>query len=308
MLIRTSVEDDLDQLVNLLGDQSVNTAHPARYTELLAAGQYRHDFTWVAEEGGRLVAAAVWWSFPGASRPFALDGLYALPDRTDSVTLWTELIRQVTSTAPAGEEPPSYHIFLPPDWRSDAAIQSALATRSAAARAAGMTQELERLRFEWLSDTPVPERSTRLTFRAEPDDQAFLDVFQRVAAGSLDANTHDAIARAGLAGYAQEDLDMYKEMPGERSWWKLAYDSAGDLVGFGIPSRNNGGPVVGFLGVVPEHRGHAYAADLLAEITADLVDLGADRIAADTDLGNVPMANTFRRLGYRQFAVRLVLS
>ena len=308
MHIRTSVEADLDQLITLLGDQSVNTAHPARYTEFLANGQYRPEFTWVAEEDGRLVAAAVWWSFPGASRPLALDGLYALPDRTDSVTLWTQLIQQVIATASAEDEPPSYHIFLPPDWRSDASIRSALEPRLAAAKAAGMPHELERLRFEWLSDTPVPDRSTRLTFRAEPGDQAFLDVFQRVATGSLDAGTRDAIARAGLAGYAQEDLDTYKEMPGERSWWKLAYDSAGDLVGFAIPSRNNGGPVVGFLGVVPEHRGHAFAADLLAEITADLAELGAERIAADTDLGNVPMANTFRRLGYRQFAVRLVLS
>jgi GNAT superfamily N-acetyltransferase len=306
--IRTSVESDLDQLLALLGDKSVNTAHPDRYAQFLADGQYRHEFTWVAEEGDRLVAAAVWWSFAGSSRPIALDGLYALPDRTDSVTLWTELIRQVTSTVSAEDEPPSYHIFLPPDWRSDAEIQAALEPRLRAAKAAGMTNVLERLRFEWLDDTPVPARSARLTFRAEPDDQVFLDVFKRVAAGSLDANTHDAIARAGLDEYAQEDLDAYHEMPGERSWWKLAYDSAGDLVGFAIPSRNNGGPVVGFLGVVPEHRGHAYAADLLAEITADLADLGAQRIAADTDLGNVPMANTFRRLGYRQFAVRLVLS
>ncbi|NUR47134.1 MAG: GNAT family N-acetyltransferase [Hamadaea sp.] len=308
MHIRTSVEADLDQLLTLLSDKSVNTAHPERFTEFLANGQYRREHTWVAEEGDRLVAAAVWWSFPGASGPIALDGLYALPDRTDSVALWTQLIQQVTSTASADSEPPSYHIFLPPGWRDDAPIRAALEPRLAAAKAAGMTNELERLRFEWLSDTPVPDRSTRLTFRAEPDDQAFLDVFQRVAAGSLDGNTHDTIARAGLAGYAQEELETYHEMPGERSWWKLAYDNAGDLVGFAIPSRNNGGPVVGFLGVVPEHRGHGYAADLLAEITADLADLGAERIAADTDLGNVPMANTFRRLGYGQFAVRLVLS
>ncbi|MEV6969960.1 GNAT family N-acetyltransferase [Hamadaea sp. NPDC051192] len=308
MLIRTSVEADLDQLLTLLGDQSVNTAHPERYTQYLADGHYRHEFTWVAEDGDRLIAAAVWWSFPGASRPFALDGLYALPDRTDSVALWTELIQQVTSTASADGEPPSYHIFLPPGWRADAEIQAALEPRIAAAKAAGMKDELERLRFEWLSDTPVPERSTRLTFRPEPDDQAFLDVFQRVAAGSLDGGTHESIARAGLAGYAQETLDTYQEMPGERSWWKLAYDSDGDLVGFAIPSRNNAGPVVGFLGVVPEQRGHGYAADVLAEITADLADLGAERIAADTDFGNVPMANTFRRLGYSNFAVRLVLS
>jgi RimJ/RimL family protein N-acetyltransferase len=75
-----------------------------------------------------------------------------------------------------------------------------------------------------------------------------------------------------------------------------------------MPSANNGGPVVGFLGVVPEHRGNGYGADLLAEITADLADLGSQRITADTDLSNKPMAAVFQRLGYRNFAVRLVLS
>jgi GNAT superfamily N-acetyltransferase len=307
--IRTSVEVDLDQILAHLGTQSINTAHRNRYVEFLDNGQYRREFTWVAEDGdGRIAAVAVWWSVPGANRPIALDGLFADPGIADPVPLWTELIQQVTRAAPAGEEPPSYHIFLPPGWRDDTEIQAALQPRLAAAAAAGMTEVLERLRFEWLAETAVPARSQRLAFRTEPDDEAFLDVFRRVAAGSLDANTRDTIARAGLDGYAREDLDLYKTMPGERGWWKLAYDKSDDLVGFAIPSRNHAGPVVGFLGVVPEHRGHGYADDLLAEITADLADLGAQRIAADTDSTNVPMANSFRRLGYRQFAVRLVVS
>jgi GNAT superfamily N-acetyltransferase len=306
---RKSVEADLDQILALLDEKSINTAHRDRYVEFLENGQYRREFTWVAEDGdGRVVAVAVWWTFPSADRPIALDGLFAAPAVTDPVAVWTELVEQVMRDAPATDEPPSYHIFLPPGWRADAEIQAALQPRRAAAAAAGMTEALERLRFEWLAETPVPTRSQRLTFRAEPDDEAFLDVFRRVAAGSLDASTRDTIARAGLDGYAREDLEMYKTMPGERGWWKLAYDKAGDLIGFAIPSRNNGGPVVGFLGVLPEHRGHGYAGDLLAEITADLADLGAQRIAADTDVENVPMANSFRRLGYREFAVRLVLS
>ena len=309
MNIRTSVEISLDQILVLLDEKSINTAHRDRYVEFLESGQYRREFTWVAEDGdGRVAAVAIWWTFPSADRPFALDGLFAAPAVTDPVPLWTELVQQVVRDAPADEEPPSYHIFLPPGWREDAEIQAALQPRLAAAAGAGMTEILERLRFEWLAEMSVPARSQRLTFRTEPDDEAYLDVFRRVAAGSLDASTRDAIARAGLDGYACEDLGMYKTMPGERGWWKLAYDKSGDLVGFAIPSRNNGGPVVGFLGVVPEHRGHGFADDLLAEITADLADLGAQRIAADTDATNVPMANSFRRLGYREFAIRLVVS
>jgi RimJ/RimL family protein N-acetyltransferase len=131
-------------------------------------------------------------------------------------------------------------------------------------------------------------------------------MFAAVADGSLDAGTRDEVRRLGLVGYAEAEVELYKSMPGERSWWRFAYDQAGDLVGFAMPSRNNGGPVVGFLGVLPAHRGHGYAADLLAEITADLADLGAERIVADTDATNMPMAATFDRLGYRRFGIRLV--
>jgi len=122
----------------------------------------------------------------------------------------------------------------------------------------------------------VPQRSQRLTFRPEPDDGAFVDMFRRVAEGSLDAGTGEAVARVGLDRYAHDDLGAYLSMRGPREWWRLAYDSSGGPVGFAIPSRNSGGLVVGFLGVVPEQRGHGYVDDLLAEITADLAGYRAD--------------------------------
>ncbi len=75
-----------------------------------------------------------------------------------------------------------------------------------------------------------------------------------------------------------------------------------------MPSANSGGPVVGFLGVLPSHRGHGYVDDLLAEITADLADMDAQRITADTDATNTPMAAAFDRAGYHRFGIRLVAS
>ena len=54
-----------------------------------------------------------------------------------------------------------------------------------------------------------------------------------------------------------------------------AYDAAGELVGFALPSaEQTGGPVVGYLGVLAEHRGNGYSDDLLAEITHLLVATG----------------------------------
>ena len=65
--------------------------------------------------------------------------------------------------------------------------------------------------------------------------------------------------------------------------------------------------MVGYLGVVPEHRGRGYVDDLLAEITRSHAERGVQRIVADTDAGNVSMARAFERAGYRNFAIRLVL-
>ena len=79
--------------------------------------------------------------------------------------------------------------------------------------------------------------------------------------------------------------------------------------GFGIPSQNTDYPVVGYLGVLPEHRGRGYVDQIRAEITRILVaETGATAIRADTDLENRPMAAAFERAGYRVHGRRLVVS
>ncbi|RPI52033.1 MAG: GNAT family N-acetyltransferase, partial [Acidobacteria bacterium] len=103
-------------------------------------------------------------------------------------------------------------------------------------------------------------------------------------------------------------LACYRGMRGDRAWWRTAHTSDGALVGFTIPSANEDFPVIGYLGVVPEMRGHGYAVDLLAEATRILAANGADCIRADTDALNLPMAATFERAHYRNFGVRLVMS
>lgn len=308
MHIRTMAEPDLARILGCLADKSVNTTTTDRFTQNLASGSYRPEWTWIAEESDLVLGLAVWWGFPDGDRLLTLDCLYADASVADPVPLWADLIGRARRTVNASDEQPDYHIFLPPDWQSDPAAQAAVGPRLTAAARAGLKDVVERLRYEWLPDAGIPATSTRLTFTAEPDDDAFVDVFRRVAEGSLDAHTRAAVARAGADAYAREELAGYRMMPGPRDWWRLAYDGDGQLVGFAMPSANAGGPVVGFLGVLPEHRGHGYVDDLLAEITAFLAGTGAERIVADTDTTNRPMAAAFDRAGYRTFAIRLVAS
>ncbi|NJP94644.1 GNAT family N-acetyltransferase [Nonomuraea sp. FMUSA5-5] len=308
MRFRPAVEDDLDRLLGCVVDESISWSHPDRLLSFLEDGAYGYDRIWLAEDerGGEIKARAVWWSFPGNDRPLALDCLYVAPSVTDRVGLAAELL---TPAHDAFGEAPAYHVFVSGGWRDDPKASAAIAWRWAAAGRAGLTDELERLRYEWTADeAEVPEPSDRLVFRGDDDDEAFVAAFMRVAAGTLDHHTRQAVASMGAQAQAREDVSDYKQMPGERAWWRLAYDKAGELVGVALPSANNGGPVVGYLGVVPEQRGHGYVNDLLAEITRFHAERGVQRIAADTDAGNVPMARAFERAGYRNFAIRLVLS
>ena len=307
MTIRNTVEADLDTILALIEQQkSVNTVTVAQYHNHVAAGMYRDDWNWVVEEDGKIQALAIWWGRDVDEHPYSIDGLY-FAGEGDPVPAWTAIIRQAIASRPDGYEPPEYHFFLDGAWKDDPEVVAELEPRAQAAAAAGLTAVTDRLRYEWKSEYGLPPRSTRLRF--EPaDDDAFVDVFARVSRHSLDAATARDVARLGVEGAARAELEGYKSMPGDRSWWRLAYDADGDLIGFAMPSANAGGPVVGYIGVVPEHRGHGYVDDLLAEITHALVETGAERIRSDTDFGNVPMAKAFERLGYRNFAVRRVLS
>jgi RimJ/RimL family protein N-acetyltransferase len=97
-------------------------------------------------------------------------------------------------------------------------------------------------------------------------------------------------------------------MPAPRSWWRTASTGDGELVGLVMPSRNYQFPVIGYVGVVPEQRGHGFVDDLLAEGTAVLAAEDADVIRADTDAGNAPMAASFARAGYRIVGRRIVMT
>jgi ribosomal protein S18 acetylase RimI-like enzyme len=164
------------------------------------------------------------------------------------------------------------------------------------------------LRFEWTAHLGLEASSGRLLFSPEPDDSQFLNMFRHVAMGSLDQETSRGVTRFGLEGQVRNTLSCYRGMQGHREWWRLACTPEGRLVGFTIPSANEDGAVIGYLGVVPEFRGNGYAVDLLGEATRILAANGAERIRADTDTTNRPMIGAFERGRYRNFGVRLVFS
>lgn len=146
---------------------------------------------------------------------------------------------------------------------------------------------------------PAARADGKLTFRPEPDDEVVLEVLRRVHSATLDAHARKAIeGPGGLDAAAQEELDFFHWCPSPREWLRLAYTPDGEVAGIQVPAHNPSGPCVGFIGVVPEARGHGYGYDLLVECTNFLVEQGAEFVAAATDRGNVPMAAAFARAGY----------
>jgi RimJ/RimL family protein N-acetyltransferase len=264
-----------------------------RYADRAARGEYRPEWTWVALRNGTVVARAAWWAGPEDTAPRALDWL----DFTD-LRAAVELLR----TAPLRAD---YGLRLPPGWRDSPAVRRAAEERIRAAGLAGLTLLVERYRYRWTAACGLPARPGRLDFRPEPDDQVILELFRRAHQGSLDAHARRTIAESGLDAAAQADLNILRWMPSPRGWWRVAYTPGGDLVGLTAPSRNYSDPVIGYIAVVPEQRGHGYAYDLLAEATHLLAGEGADRVVAGTDVTNVPMARAFARAGYRVIEHRI---
>lgn len=256
------------------------------YRTMADRGEYRPQWTWLALRDGVVVACAAWWARPDDPEPLSLDWF----DFTDA----DAAVKLLRVAGHGGE----YGLKLPSGWRDDPAVYAAANARINAAVAGGFTPLVERYRYRWTPDCGLPERPGRLEFRPEPGNDVILDVFRRFAEGSLDAHARRVIAESGVEAAAQEDLDFLLWMPSPRDWWRLAYTPGGELVGLAAPGRNHNDPVIGFIGVVPEQRGHGYAYDLLAEATHLLAAEGVDRIVASTDVPNLPMAKTFAKAGY----------
>lgn len=258
------------------------------YRTVGEGGEYRPEWTWVALRGDRVVARAAWWGGPEDERPVALDWFDVAEGEAAA---GAELLRR----APFRTE---YDLLLPPDWRERPEVVAAVEPRRAAIEDAGMRVLVERFRYRWTPQDGLPERPGRLEFRPEPDDEAVLDVLRRVHSGTLDAHARAAIEEGGSERAARQELDFFHWFPAGREWLQFAYTKEGELVGLHVPAHNPSGPCVGFIGVVPEQRGHGYAYDLLVETTHFLAERGAEFIAAATDEGNFPMAANFAKAGY----------
>jgi RimJ/RimL family protein N-acetyltransferase len=271
----------------------------------LAAGRRRPEWMWIALHGDHLLARIAWWGQTGNDTPSLLD-VFDLADSgadRDRVDTGVSLLRTaMAAVVPAGTRPPEYLRLVPPDWRESAGTRRVVEDRMTALERTGAHLLVERLRFQWHPATPIPEPTGRLHFRPVRDTDEILALMTAVLDGTLDAHSRDDLTRmparqAALRHY-NDELARYRS---PRDWWRIATLPDAQPVGFVTPARNDYNPVIGYLAVLPEHRGNGYIDDILAEGTRILNAHNVPRIRAATDLGNTPMANAFHRAGYVNF-------
>ncbi|MCX5143673.1 GNAT family N-acetyltransferase [Streptomyces sp. NBC_00338] len=272
----------------------------------LATGRRRPEWMWVALRGDRVLARIAWWSKDGKEPLFLdffdLDDTLPEPERGEA---GLRLLEAATAAVvPAGAPRPEYGRYVPPDWREDPVARDVVEARIRVMERTGARLLVERLRLEWRAGTPVPAGSGRLRFRPVAGREDLLALMTPVMEGTLDAHGRQDLAsglsaREAAEKHYDEELAHYST---PQEWWRVAELPDGEPAGFVIPARNSYNPIIAYIGVVPAHRGHGYIDELLAEGTRVLAGQeGVERIRAATDLGNVPMAKSFARLGYVNF-------
>lgn len=271
----------------------------------LTTARRRPEWMWVALRGDRLLARAAWWCRPGSDAPLILDVLdiddsASAPDRVaNGVRL---LHTAMAAILPNGWRPPEYSRFVPPDWRENAVTRQVIEDRMTVLERTGARLSVERLRLEWRPQSPVPDPSGRLAFRPVHDAKELVALMASALDGTLDAHGRDDLSRMSVQEAAvkhyEDELARYTS---PRDWWRIATLPHGEPVGFVIPAHNGYNSIIAYIAVLPAHRGNGYIDDLLAEGTRVLAEQDVPRIRASTDLGNVPMANAFRRAGYANF-------
>ncbi|MFI2613659.1 GNAT family N-acetyltransferase [Streptomyces sp. NPDC018584] len=281
-----------DMVIRALDESDAHLfdAHPDPLNARAAHRRTTHRPHWkrVALRDGAVVARGAWWGGSDDQEPVNLNWFDVAEGEVEA---GAELLR----SAPWQVE---LEINLPSDWREQPALAAAAETRFAAARAAGYELLVERLLYRWTQERGLPERPGRLVFGPEPDDAVFFDALRRIHSATLDAHALKAVAAGGLDQAARQEMEFFHWCPSPREWWQLARTPEGELAGIHIPAHNPSGPTIGFIGVLPEHRGHGYAYDLLAECTHFLVEQGAEVVTGATDRGNFPMAANFTKAGF----------
>ncbi|MFD9408194.1 GNAT family N-acetyltransferase [Streptomyces sp. NPDC059989] len=305
-LIRIARPDELPALVEYPGDTERNAATREYLGQLLDRKCTRPEWCLVAEgSDGRPSGSVVLWTIPGHEVPLAVV-LFEAPE--DSPETGIALLDAAAAKARELGATELEHVVDSPAQAPQ--FQRDPQRRGELLRGARFTVVRDGLRFSHQVSGELPADDPRLDFRSLADlgRQPFIDVLQELLADTADARLAADVQRHGLRRAAELLFEETAELRHEPDWWEIGYDADGTPAVVSLPAENPSVPVIGFVGVIPAHRGKGYAVSVVRRSTRVLAANGATEVRGDCDRANVAMARAFRSAGYENFAARLEFS
>jgi GNAT superfamily N-acetyltransferase len=282
-----------------IGDAETARVYRTYLLDSLRAGETSPDRWFAAVDGEDIIGRIVFWSLP-QSAEVSLD-VYALPWANDACAAFAPDFLQtaIDAVRASGVRAVEYEHHEPdPDAHTPMRLLATLT-------AAGFEVVRRTVRFE-LSPVIATPHHGQVQFEGYSDgvsEDDFVDVVARCAAVGQDTGVSSRHAEDRVELAAAQFIDATRAMRGGTQMWRIA--RLGDeTVGVILPTANDGGPVLNYIGVVPARRGQHLAGELLAEAVRLHARAGAKRMRADSDEGNVRMHAAFVRAGWRAFGRR----
>lgn len=283
-----------------IGDAETARAYRNYLRGSLDAGETSPDRWFAAiEDDGRIVGRIVYWSLPGGAE-VTLD-VFALPWADEERPPFASdfLVASLEPLRSGGVRAVEYEHHEPdPDGHTPARLLETLAV-------AGFRPARTTVRFELSPVVGVPAGG-RVSFEGDGDGCSLADfarVIARCAADGDDTGVTGRHRDADVDAAAMAFVESTAAMRGGRGLWRIGRIGE-DVVGVILPTANDGGPVLNYVGVVPEHRGRRIVDELLEEAARLQAGDGATRVRADSDVDNQKVHAAFARAGWQPFGRR----
>ena len=291
MIIRSIQAEDIAKF------QEIGTEEGAKLTlnleKWIDAGRTKLNWCFVIEESGVFVGRVIYGIFEDQPHDIKIWQFKIDKKANDFMRAGTELLKgSVALLKEEGFKTAEYHLYsnLANEFE---AYQEVL-------KSGGFDLTQEKMNFE-ATEIKRSDKSQRLTYKTlqEVGERAFVKAIEQVTENTLDRDDIDSIAQNGAEKAAQIYFDLLKEIEFNDTWWRLAYDSAGELVGLVVPQKfDDETGAINYIGVVPNKRGNGYVYELVESASELMLQDGVETLIADIDVLNHPLEKALTKLGY----------
>jgi GNAT superfamily N-acetyltransferase len=154
---------------------------------------------------------------------------------------------------------------------------------------AGFSRGRKVVRFESTGAVDLGVRGCRSATVGDFTRTEIIALIDRASERCADSQIEGSRRRFGGVVDAEMTLQMMESTRYEPPWWRVALAPEGESLGIIFLVVAFGEPTIGFVGIVPEHRGRNIASFLLAEAWSTMKCQGHSTLCAEADVRNVAM-------------------